>query len=225
MSELKVVHEPLVGVTLEQLVLSLLFEPFLLELLREGRRCLERVVRRHATAAVHLAHAQLAVGHAAAGADTVGRARARIAQDAHGERVDLLDAPRALLLVDEPRGLFGRERTAVALELARVVERVVVLTLRRVDEHIIRRLETKEEVALHAAIAIRVMHERLLLVCRLDFDLCGRLRDAELLIEIEVELLHACVQCDGQPVQVPRRCALQGAALGRPDCRPQVPRA
>ena len=164
-------------------MLTLLFDALLLEILGEFGRRLEGVVRLHAAAAVHLAHAQLAVGHAAAVAHAVGGARARVAQDAHRKRMDLFDAPGALLLVHEPCGLLGRHGLAVSLELACVVEGVIVAALVRVNEHVEGGLDAQEFVGLHAAVAIGVVDQRLLLVCLPHVLLSARRVEAELLVE------------------------------------------
>ena len=102
--------------------------------------------------------------------------------------------PRLLLLVDEPRGLARRERPAVARELPRLVVRVVVHPLVRVRQHVVRRLQLQEGLALDAAVAVGVEREREPAVRPLDLGLRRRRLELERGVEVEVVDLHRAAQ-------------------------------
>mmetsp|Transcript_5385 Transcript_5385/g.17470 ORF Transcript_5385/g.17470 Transcript_5385/m.17470 type:complete len:237 (-) Transcript_5385:2-712(-) len=183
-------HEPDVRGALEHPPLAILLLALLDELLGELGRVAARVVRRTLAVRVHLAHAHLAKRHPAGVAHAVRGARARLAEDADGKGVYLAHAPRTLLLIDEPGRLLGGQWPPVAHVLARRVERVVVAAAVLVAQHIVRRLEVEEALALLAAVAIRVQHQRELAVCFFDV-VERRIRlDLERLIEVELVLVH-----------------------------------
>lgn len=135
---------------LEHPPLAILLLALLDELLGELGRVAARVVRRTLAVRVHLAHAHLAKRHPAGVAHAVRGARARLAEDADGKGVYLAHAPRTLLLIDEPGRLLGGQRPPIAHVLARRVERVVVAAAVLVAQHVVRRLEVEEALALAA---------------------------------------------------------------------------
>ena len=98
--------------------------------------------------------------------------------------------------------LLGGERPPVALKFARVVERVVVLPLRRVHQHIVSLLQSQELVALLATVAIRVVDERHPLVRALHVLLLTVDLETEHRIEVKVVHVHVSSErqwLEGQP--------------------------
>ena len=180
-------HEPYILGRLEHPAFARLLTALLGQLLAKLPRITTRVVRVPFAVAVHLTNAHLAKRHSAREADAVGGAGAGVAEDAHGEWVDRLDAPRLLLRVHQPCRLRGAQRTPVAGKLLGRVEGVVVAPAGVVDEDVVGLLELEEVRALLATVPVRVVQQSQPTVRLLDVVSRRRRLERERLIEVELE--------------------------------------